>query len=138
MPDLLVAVKNDRDLLWRLHEMQGTATISHESRDAGGLAGLTRGIGHLACEHLVIVLFHHVPGPLLEIGVGQVRDAVGWLLAGAVRNERVGRILVIGTWRTRHRDKVPPDTSSPGRAVGGKIRNRTAGRLRIRKANHTD
>ena len=100
MTDVRIFGRDDQDFLGRLDEIERPA-IQHENRSARRLAGGARRIGDLAFKDLVIVLLHDVLGPLLQIGIGEVGDAIGRLHAQAsglaVADMGMGRIVGDGT-----------------------------------------
>ena len=90
-----------------------------------------RRVGDLALQHLVVVLLHHVLRPLLQIGVGQVRDAIGRLHAAAVglavADMRMLGIVGDGRRRARHRDEVHAVRPLPRGPVRGEVGHRLPG-----------
>ena len=128
VPHLMVLLQEDGDFLGRLDEVEWAA-LQIDSRNARGLAGRGRRVGDLAPEHLVIVLLHRVLRPLLQVGIGEIADPIGRLLALAVADEGMGRVLAHRTGRARHRDIIAAVSGLPRDAVRGKI-GRRRGRLR--------
>src|SRR5215467_15627805 len=109
MARFAVSGEDHGDLARRLQDVQSTAEEHVEAWHAGRPARRTRREGELAGKHFVVVLLHHVFGPLLQIGVADVADALGGLFsrdAGLiVRNVRMGRVLPDWFWRARDRKK---------------------------------
>src|SRR5258706_12115506 len=129
MPLFIVPRKDHRDLPRRLQDEQSAPEQHIEARTPARLAGGTRREGELAGEHLVIVLLHDVLRPLLQIGVGDVADALGRLLSGdaryVIRNVAMGRVLTDRRWRVWNRKECADADTDPGRlGVKGKIGRR--------------
>src|SRR5713226_4770403 len=129
MPFFIVPRKDHRDLPRRLEDEQSAPEQHIEARNAARLAGRTRREGELASEHLVVVLLHDVPRPLLQVGVADVADALGRLLSGdaryVIRNVAMGRVLTDRRWRAWDRKECANADADPGRLGGwGKIGRR--------------
>src|SRR6185369_12641593 len=84
-PRMAIAFLDNHHFLRRLDEEEWP-TCKPGCRYAGLFARRTRRESDLAVQDLVIVLFHDVLGPLLQIWVRQIRNAIGRLLSGADRD----------------------------------------------------
>ncbi len=134
MPRFGVAVENHRDLPLRRHDEQSPAEQHVEARNAGSRARGTRGERELAREHFVVVLFHHVFGPLLQIGVADVPDALGRLPSPVsrfvVRKVGMTRVLADRLWRAGNRKQGADADTDPGGLGSGREIGRGVGRHR--------
>src|SRR5215471_12229079 len=92
--DLLIAWNDDPDLLERLQKVKGVrATLTHETGNAQRYAARSRSKPNLALQHFVIVLFHVLLHPGLQVRIAEISDPKRRLPADAVGNEGMRRIL---------------------------------------------
>jgi hypothetical protein len=90
------------------HEEERAAAHGDETRHAARLAGGARGVGDLALQHLVVVLLHHVLGPLLQVRIAQISDPEGGLRALPVGRVFVALVLRHGAGEPGTGSSSPP------------------------------
>src|ERR1700686_1513192 len=98
-PHLRVALEDHGDLPRRLHEIDRLGAEPHKARHAGRRARRARRISVFPGKHLIVVLFHYLGDPWLEIGISDTANAIGRLLTRIVGHVTIARVLPCGERR---------------------------------------
>jgi hypothetical protein len=133
MAHLMIQLPDHRDLLRRLEPVCGPARIQEIGRNAGRPAARLAGIHRLAAENLVIRFLQRVFRELGQIGIVEVRNPEGRLLAGVVGH--IGMRGIAGDQRraARQGDPVGTDGDPAGIARGEVGRTRAFLRRDLRQ-----
>src|SRR5215831_16636336 len=79
MAHLWPGLHDDHNLIWPLIDEKWRAhDVGIKSRDTGWPATFMGTVGNSTGEHLVVRFFHRRLHPVLQNGIGEIGDAIGW------------------------------------------------------------